>query len=124
MQHDPGKGQNMFIQTKRVFSVLAFAAVASLGFAGCGADLGECPSDAESSGQKQKGDEIVKNTCAAAGCHSSQNPAKGFDFTSDAAVKEHALIMYTEAEEGAMPPSGQLSDSDLEALRVYLACRQ
>lgn len=114
----------MFIQTKRVLSVLAFAAVASLGFAGCGADLGECPTDAQSSGQKQAGNDIVKNTCAAAGCHSSQNPAEGLDFTSEAAVKTHALTMYSEAEEGAMPPAGKLSDSDLEALRVYLACTQ
>lgn len=114
----------MLIQTKRVLSVLAFAVVASLGFAGCAADLGECPSDAESSGQKQAGNDIVKSTCAAAGCHSSQNPAEGLDFTSEAAVKEHALTMYSEAEEGAMPPAGKLSDSNLEALRVYLACTQ
>jgi Cytochrome C oxidase, cbb3-type, subunit III len=114
----------MFHQTKRFLSVLTFVAVAAVGFAGCGADLGECPTDAESSGQKQAGNDIVKNTCAAAGCHSATNPAEGLDLTSEAEVKAHALEMFSEADEGAMPPAGKLSDSDLEALRVYLACTQ
>ena len=117
----------MFFQTKRVLSVLAFAAIASLGFAGCGADLGECPSDAESSGQKQAGNAIVNTKCATAGCHSSANggmPAHDYDFSSNSVTKEHAVEMYSEADEGAMPPGGKLSDTDLEALRVYLACTQ
>jgi hypothetical protein len=114
----------MFIQTKRILSVLAFATIAAMGFAGCGADLGECPSDADASGQKQAGNDVVKNTCATTGCHNSPNPAEGLDFSAESVVKSHALEMYTEADEGAMPPSGKLSDTDLEALRVYLACTQ
>lgn len=114
----------MLIETKRVFSVLAFATIAAMGFAGCGADLGECPTDANAAAQKQAGNDLVKNTCAVANCHGSQNPAEGIDLTSEASVKSRALEMYTEAEEGAMPPAGKLSDTDLEALRVYLACTQ
>ena len=114
----------MFIETKRVLSVLAFATIAALGFAGCGTDLGECPSNADASGQKQAGNDIVKNTCAVSGCHNSPNPAEGLDFSSESVVKSHALDMLAEVEEGAMPPGGKLSDSDAEALRIYLACTQ
>lgn len=114
----------MFIQTKRVLSVFAFAAIAAVGIAGCGADLGECPTDATAAAQKQAGNDLVKAKCATAGCHNSPNPAEGLDFSAESVVKEHAVTMYSEADEGAMPPSGKLSDTEIEALRVYLACTQ
>ncbi len=114
----------MFIQTKRVLSVFAFAAVAALGFAGCGADLGECPTDASAAAQKQAGNDVVKARCATAGCHNSPNPAEGLDFSSESVVKANAVMMHSEVTEGAMPPGAALSDTDAEALRVYLACTQ
>ncbi len=114
----------MFSKTSRVLSVLAFATIAALGVAGCAADLGDCPTDATATQQKQAGNDIVKTTCAAANCHDSQAKAGGFDFTSEASVKSNAVNMYSEADEGAMPPGGKLSDTQLEQLRVYLACTQ
>ncbi len=114
----------MFMQTKRVLSILAFATIAALGFAGCGADLGECPTDASAAAQKQAGNDLVKARCATAGCHNSPNPAEGLDFSSEAEVKAHALEMYSEVDEGAMPPSGKLTDAEAESLRIYLACTQ
>jgi uncharacterized membrane protein len=117
----------MFIETKRVLSVLAFAAVAAMGFAGCGADLGSCPTDSTASAQKSAGNEVINKQCATAGCHSSSNggnPAAGLEFSSSSSHKTHAVEMYSEASEGAMPPTGALSDTDLEAMRVYLACTQ
>jgi hypothetical protein len=62
--------------------------------------------------------------CATAGCHNSPNPAEGLDFSSESVVKAHAVEMYNQASEGAMPPTGALSDANIEALRVYLACTQ
>lgn len=114
----------MFIETKRVLSVLAFAAVAALGFAGCGADLGDCPTDATAAAQKQAGNDLVKARCATAGCHNSPNPAEGLDFSAESVVKAHAVEMYSQTSDGTMPPGGKLNDTDLEALRVYLACTQ
>ncbi len=40
----------------------------------------------------------------------------------EAIIKSNAETMFAEVEEGAMPPGGKLSDADMEALRVYLAC--
>lgn len=114
----------MFIQTKRVLSVFAFAAVAAMGFAGCGADLGECPTDSTAAAQKQAGNDLVKAKCAVSGCHNSPNPAEGLDFSAESVVKANAVTMYSEVSEGAMPPTGALSDTEMEALRVYLACTQ
>jgi len=114
----------MFIQTKRALSVLALAAPLAMGFAGCGADLGECPTDATAAAQKQAGNDVVKMKCATAGCHNSPNPAEGLDFSSESVVKSNAVEMHSQVTEGAMPPGGALSDADMEALRVYLACTQ
>lgn len=115
----------MSFQTKRVLGVLAFAAVAAMGFAGCGADLGECPTD--SAAQEAAGLDVVNTKCATAGCHTSANggsPAEGLDFSSASVVMDNASEMFSQAEAGSMPPTGKLSDADLEALRVYLACMQ
>lgn len=114
----------MSIHTQRVLSVLAFAAIASVGFAGCAADLGDCPTDATAAAQKQAGNDLVKAKCATAGCHNSPNPASGLDFSSESVVKSHAVTMYSEVDEGAMPPAGKLTDAEIEQLRVYLACTQ
>ncbi|MDI1479558.1 c-type cytochrome [Polyangium sp. y55x31] len=93
--------------------------------AGCGGEgLGECPTD--SAAQQATGKTVLTNSCAS--CHNPNYaggmPAGGYDFTSDTEVKAEAAEMYGEAEEGAMPPTGKLSATDLEALRVYLACTQ
>jgi hypothetical protein len=114
----------MFIQTKCVLSVLALVAILATGVAGCASDLGECPTDATAAAQQQAGNDIVKAKCAAAGCHNSPNPANGLDFSPESVVKTQAAAMYAEAESGAMPPSGALTATEIEALRVYLACTQ
>jgi len=92
---------------------------------GCGGDgLGECPTDGAA--QQTAGKDVVAKSCAT--CHgptyANGMPAGGYDFTSEANVKAEAMEMYAEAEEGVMPPTGKLSEADLEALRVYLACTQ
>ncbi|MDC3955459.1 c-type cytochrome [Polyangium jinanense] len=104
------------------FSVAAFGALA-----GCGSDsegLGECPPD--SSAQQTAGLSVITNSCTV--CHNPNyangTPAGGYDFSSADEIKAEAAEMYSEAAEGAMPPTGKLSETDLEALRVYLACTQ
>ncbi|WP_281325360.1 c-type cytochrome [Polyangium sp. 6x1] len=104
------------------FSLAAFGALA-----GCGSDsggLGTCPPD--SSAQQAAGLKVIANSCTV--CHNPNyamgTPAGGLDFTSADEVKAEAAEMYAEAEEGAMPPTGKLSEADLEALRVHLACTQ
>ena len=109
----------------RVFSVFFATAVAlSAALAGCGGDLGDCPSN--SATQQAAGKAVLTSRCS--GCHSPSNaggnPAEGLDVTVDSVVKSEASDLYGEASEGAMPPSGRLSDADLESLRVYLACTQ
>jgi cytochrome c5 len=115
----------MFSQTNRLLLVLSASAVAAISFAGCAADLGECPTD--SATQETAGMAVVNNTCAKAGCHTSANggnPADGLDFSSASVVKDNASEMYGEVEAGVMPPTGKLNGADIEALRVYLACMQ
>jgi hypothetical protein len=117
----------MNIQVKRMLMVLSFSIAATLAIAGCGDDLGECPTDSSAAGQKTAGEQVVLTKCATAGCHTSANgasPAEGLDYASASVVKSNAAEMYGEAAEGAMPPTGKLTDAELESLRVYLACTQ
>lgn len=112
---------------KHALLALFSSLVAVCAIAGCGADLGDCPTDASAATQKAAGEAIVQSRCATAGCHTSANggnPAEGLDLSSASVIKSNASDMYTEAEEGAMPPSGKLSDAELESLRVFLACTQ
>jgi len=117
------------VSLKRWSSVLAFVGLALVVGVGCGGDdddttppgdvLGECPQGADTTA----GQNIVATRCATAGCHAPtiSNPSAP-DLTTEAAVTEHAVHMYQEAEEGAMPPGSALPSADLESLRVYLAC--
>jgi mono/diheme cytochrome c family protein len=93
--------------------------------AGCGDDLGECPAD--SAAQQAQGLEVLETKCM--NCHSSQvsgsarlGAPSDLNFDDTGTVKDEAGEMWGEADEGAMPPTGELSAEDKEALRVYLAC--
>jgi len=117
----------MHTQAKRILIAFTLTFAAAFAFAGCGTDLGDCPTDSTAAAQKTAGEAIVTNKCATAGCHTSANganPASGLDFSTASSVTSNAGDMYSEAEAGSMPPTGKLSATDLEALRVYLACTQ
>lgn len=105
---------------KRSFWLAPLAVLALTAAAGCDSGLGECPTN--STAQQTAGKTVMVGQCNS--CHSGSNAKEGLDFSKDSVVKDEAASMYGEAEEGAMPPSGKLSDTDLEALRVYLACTQ
>lgn len=106
------------------FSLILTVVVASLGVAaGCGTSLGDCPTN--SSTQQTAGAQVLVSKCES--CHSTASPggaADGKAFDNASTVKSEADNMWSEAEGGDMPPSGKLSDTDLEALRVYLACQK
>lgn len=95
---------------------------------GCGGEevsLGDCP--ANSMTQQVAGRTVVTQRCAS--CHSSQvsgaarqNAPVGLDYDTLAAIRTNANTGYAEAKEGAMPPTGALSATDLENLRIFLAC--
>ncbi len=115
----------MHNQAKRTLMFVSFTFATAFACVGCGggADLGACPTD--SAALQSAGETVVATRCATAGCHTSQNggnPAEGLDFSSASVVKSEAATMYDEASRGSMPPSGMLSDTDIEALQAYLAC--
>ena len=93
---------------------------------GCGGeDLGECP--ANSDAQQAEGKQVIAQNCTT--CHSSQltGAARGgapaeYNFDNTALVRDEAEEIYSATESGSMPPVGALSDSQVEAVRVYLAC--
>jgi mono/diheme cytochrome c family protein len=105
---------------------LLFALAATLLTAsGCGDDLGDCPAD--SGAQQAQGLEVLQTRCMT--CHSSQvsgsarlGAPPGLNFDDTGTVQDNAGDMWSEADEGTMPPTGELSAQDKEALRVYLAC--
>lgn len=115
--------------TQRWFGVLALVGLALAVGVGCGGDdgettppedvLGECPPMADTA----PGLAIVQTRCATAGCHAAPiTDTRAPDLSTEAAHIEHAMHMYQEAQAGEMPPTGALPSSDLEDLRVYLAC--
>jgi hypothetical protein len=70
---------------------------------------------------------IVSARCLT--CHNStlsgaarQDAPEELDFDDLSIVREWAGEMYGEAKEGVMPPGARLPDSDVERLRVWLAC--
>jgi uncharacterized membrane protein len=94
--------------------------------AGCSSGLGECPDDSEA--EQAAGALVVQEQCA--NCHSStltgearQSAPTDFNFDTTEGIKKATSIMWEEAESGAMPPEGALSDDDLESLRVFLSCQ-
>ncbi|TKD11965.1 c-type cytochrome [Polyangium fumosum] len=112
---------------KMLVCLLSFSQAAFGALAGCGSDsegLGTCPTD--SSAQQTAGQSVLTNSCTV--CHNPNyangTPAGGYDFSSADEVRAEAAEMYGEAAAGAMPPTGKLNETDLEALRVYLACTQ
>jgi mono/diheme cytochrome c family protein len=91
--------------------------------------LGECPTASRS--QAQLGQFVLFGTCA--GCHSSQlsgedrsGAPEGMDFDKPEVIFAMPHEIYAAAHSGAMPPPNsevdRLSDAQIEALRVYLAC--
>lgn len=107
-----------------LFSIASGAALAAV--SGCGgSSLGECPPGSEA--QQATGSQIVATQCAS--CHSSQlsgaaraGAPESYNFDSPDGVRANAELMFEQAESGAMPKTGPLSSSDVENLRVYLAC--
>ncbi|MEJ7732567.1 MAG: cytochrome c, partial [Polyangiaceae bacterium] len=92
---------------------------------GCGDDLGECPAD--SAARQAQGLEVLQTKCMT--CHSSQvsgsarlGAPSDLNFDDPGTVQDNAGDMWSETDDGAMPPTGELSAEDKEALRVYLAC--
>jgi len=93
--------------------------------AGCGEDLGDCPTNADA--QEARGALVITNKCTT--CHSSKlsgaeraGAPDDLNYDDSAKVQSNAGEMYEEAVEGKMPPAGKLSDAEMEDLRVYLAC--
>ena len=99
--------------------------MAGLGLAGCGSDLGECPSGSET--QQAAGKALVEAQCVR--CHSSkltgsarQDAPADLNFDVEATVKDDADDMYSETESGSMPPDAKLTSDEIESIRIYLAC--
>jgi mono/diheme cytochrome c family protein len=96
------------------------------GSMGCGGGgLGDCPPNSDVT--QTQGRQILMDNCVT--CHSSQltgaarsGAPADYNFDDIAFVREEAAELYSEAESGAMPPTGGLNDSQVESLRVYLAC--
>lgn len=105
--------------------------VACGGDDGDGSVLGECPPD--SAAQQTQGQTVLAG-CES--CHSStlsgtdrSSAPVGVDFDVDSVVSSRAEAIYEKVlgnfPTGTVmppPPNPALSDSDAEALRVYLAC--
>jgi mono/diheme cytochrome c family protein len=91
--------------------------------------LGECPPGGET--QAQNGQFVLFGTCV--GCHGSQlvgderlGAPVGMDFDRPEMIRQHAEAIYLQADSGLMPPPTsevpRLSEAQIEALRIYLAC--
>ena len=74
------------------------------------ADLGDCPSGSDA--DQAAGRAVIEGNCTS--CHS---------FNLDNLARSDAQDMYTKAEGGDMPPSGALSDQDVEKMRIFLTCQ-
>ncbi|MBK6688073.1 MAG: hypothetical protein IPG45_26595 [Deltaproteobacteria bacterium] len=90
-----------------------------------GSDLGECPPSSMT--QQVAGRTVVTQRCSS--CHSStltgaarQNAPVGVDYDTLAGIRANTTKGYEQASAGTMPPTGALSATDLENLRIYLAC--
>jgi mono/diheme cytochrome c family protein len=90
--------------------------------------LGDCP--ANSDAQQTAGQTVFTNNCSA--CHAGFASAGGRGATPSAATTVCSDLltigdcMYDRANEGSMPPApaGDLSDTDVENLMIWLSCNQ
>lgn len=104
----------------------AIASAAAL--SGCATDLGACPPD--SAEAQSRGRAVVADNCAT--CHNTESKGtsrfgapSGLDWDDLNEVRSSAGELYGEALGGAMPPpsfADKLSDSQLEDMRIWLAC--
>jgi cytochrome c5 len=118
----------MFDNCKKYASaaLLLASLTALLTIAGCATeDVGDCPTNAEA--QEGRGSLVLTNKCVT--CHSSKlsGAERGgapveYNYDDPAQVEDYAEMMYYQAVEGLMPPSGKLSTAEIEDMRVYLAC--
>jgi cytochrome c5 len=121
------------LSTKYASLALVFGSLfAVLVATGCGGDdgeqtvdLGSCPSN--STTQQSAGQNLVTSKCVT--CHSSMlsgasrgGAPVGLDYDVATKVKSDAALMYSEAYNGAMPPGAPLSETEIENIRIYLAC--
>ncbi|MCB9655663.1 MAG: hypothetical protein H6729_16185 [Deltaproteobacteria bacterium] len=110
---------------KKFGLIAALSLGSALGIA-CGEeDVGECPAD--SADTQARGAQLVVDRCE--GCHAStlsgsdrNNAPSNLNFDDLALVRKEASEMYEEVDSGDMPPTGALSSTDKEAIRVWLAC--
>ncbi len=100
-------------------------AVVLLGAACSDSPLGECPPNSEN--QQASGSMTMFFTCT--GCHSETltgpdrvGAPEGMDFDTPEQVRAYDEEIYESVVNGSMPPGGGLNDSQIEAVRVYLAC--
>lgn len=105
-------------------------ALALAGFlSACGGDeaasLGECPTSSMT--QQVAGRSVVTQRCSS--CHSSaatgaarQNAPVGVDYDTLVGVRANTTKGWEQASAGVMPPTGALNATDLENLRIFLAC--
>lgn len=113
-----------------VVLVSSFAFVALGGIAGCGGEeegLGECPPN--SSAAQAAGHDVVVGKCEV--CHSSQvtgtnrlGAPEDLNFDKLETVRAEADEMYEETMSGEMPPDpgSKVTGTDLENMRIWLAC--
>jgi uncharacterized membrane protein len=93
---------------------------------GCSsADLGSCPTDSDA--EQLAGRQVVEGKCN--NCHSSaiqgaqrQDAPEDLNFDDLATVRDEAESMYGQTESGSMPPGGTVTGTDLENMRIWLAC--
>ena len=119
--------------------VIASMLALTLVFAACGGGddgggnerdsvIGECPNNSDA--QAAAGQTVFQNTCAA--CHAGYAQPGGRAGVPPAAATTCSNLatvadcMYHRALEGEMPPApmADLSDQQVEDLRVWLACNQ
>jgi mono/diheme cytochrome c family protein len=118
-------------RTVVVFVLLSWVTLGLLACSSGGGEggLGDCPPGSQS--KAQNGQFVLFGTCA--GCHSSQLEGEarggapdGLDFDRPEIIAAMAEDIYATAHAGTMPPPTsdvpRLSDAQIEALRVYLAC--
>jgi hypothetical protein len=90
---------------------LAGLVLAALGGCGSPADIGSCPDANDTDALIAAGEEDIVSECN--GCHR---------FPTERLSTTDAQDIFDKVEGGDMPPSGPLSDTQVEEIRTFLAC--
>ena len=62
---------------------------------------------------------IVNANCAISGCHGSGSTING-DFSTYSGISAKSANVKTKVSDGSMPPSGSLSDSDVQTISCWV----